>query len=323
MKLSSSGIKVAFVDDDDNLLAAHRRSLRGMALDWEALFFNNPQNALDVISDDVSIDAAILDIHMPIMTGLELAAKLRKSRPDVIIIMLTGYADLESALEAVNEHGVYRFYPKPTPLRTLLEGISDAVTKNRNTQNQISSAFLDIFNLGLIATDENLSVRHMNAQAAELLRRCPLLHIQSDNRLVLERAPEDLDKFLNPPPGRSLPQQKGFSLQSEDMAVSIFLKRISTANGEKPGFIFILVEPETVGPPSVDNLMDVFGLTRSEARLTQKLAEGVALDEASEAVGISVHSARTYLKAIFMKTGVNRQPQLLKTVFSSIPSLRG
>ena len=147
MKLSSSGIKVAFVDDDDNLLAAHRRSLRGMALDWEALFFNNPQNALDVISDDVSIDAAILDIHMPIMTGLELAAKLRKSRPDVIIIMLTGYADLESALEAVNEHGVYRFYPKPTPLRTLLEGISDAVTKNRNSQNQISSAFLDIFNL--------------------------------------------------------------------------------------------------------------------------------------------------------------------------------
>ncbi|PKR51886.1 DNA-binding response regulator [Thalassospira marina] len=322
MKLPSSGVKVAFVDDDDNLLAAHRRILRSMALDWEALFFNNPQEALDTISADSSVEAAILDIHMPIMTGLELAAKLRESRPDLIVIMLTGYADLESALEAVNEHGVYRFYPKPTPLRTLLEGVSSAIEKSRGSQSHISPAFLDIFNLGLIATDHNLSVNHMNAQAAELVRRCPLLHVQSDNRLALDRAPEDLDRFLNPPAGRSIPQQKGFSLESDEMSVSIFLRRIPAPNGEKSGFIFILVEPESVGPPSVDNLMDVFGLTRSEARLTQKLAEGVALDEASEAVGISVQSARTYLKAIFVKTGVNRQPQLLKTVFSSIPSLR-
>lgn len=322
MKSAGSGVKVAFVDDDDNLLAAHRRSLRGMSLDWEALFFNDPQQALDAISADNSVEAAVLDIHMPVMTGLELAAKLRKVRPDLIVIMLTGYADLESALEAVNEHGVYRFYPKPTPLRTLLDGITSAVEKSRGTQSQIPPAFLDIFNLGLIATDPDLGINHMNAQAAELVRRCPLLHVQADNRLAMDRAPDDLDKFFHPPAGRSVPQQKGFSLESDDMAVSIFLRRISGQNGEKPGFIFILVEPDSVGPPSVDNLMDVFGLTRSEARLTQKLAEGIALDEASEAVGISVQSARTYLKAVFVKTGVNRQPQLLKTVFSAIPSLR-
>ncbi|MEQ5776045.1 MULTISPECIES: DNA-binding response regulator [unclassified Thalassospira] len=322
MKLATSGVKVAFVDDDDNLLAAHRRSLRGMSLDWEALFFNNPQQALDAISADNAIEAAVLDIHMPVMTGLELAAKLRQVRPDLIVIMLTGYADLESALEAVNEHGVYRFYPKPTPLKILLEGIAGAVEKTRGSQAHIPPAFLDIFNLGLIATDQNLVINHMNAQAAELIRRCPLIHVQADNRLALDRAPEDLDKFLYPPAGRSIPQQKGFALESDDLTVSIFLRRISDKNGEKPGFVFILVEPDSIGPPSVDNLMDVFGLTRSEARLTQKLAEGVALDEASEAVGISVQSARTYLKSIFVKTGVNRQPQLLKTVFSSIPSLR-
>ncbi|OSQ40947.1 chemotaxis protein CheY [Thalassospira mesophila] len=320
--MAISGVKVAFVDDDDNLLAAHRRSLRGMSLDWEALFFNQPQHALEAISTDNSIEAAILDIHMPVMTGLELAAKLRQARPDLIIIMLTGYADLESALEAVNEHGVYRFYPKPTPMRTLLDGIASAVAKNRGAQTQIPPAFLDIFNLGLIATDLDLIVRHMNSQAAELVRRCPLLHVLADNRLVLERAPENLDKFLHPPKGQSAPQQKGFALEADDITVSIFLRRVSEQNGEKPGFVFVLVEPESIGPPSVDDLMDVFGLTRSEARLTQKLTEGMALDQASEIIGISVQSARTYLKAIFVKTGVNRQPQLLKTVFSSIPSLR-
>lgn len=86
--------------------------------------------------------------------------------------------------------------------------------------------------------------------------------------------------------------------------------------------MIILVDPAKQRPPAIDDLMDLFDLTRSEAKLTQKLAEGLALDQAAELVGISHSSARTYLKTIFSKTGVNRQPQLMKTVLSSIPSLR-
>jgi len=86
--------------------------------------------------------------------------------------------------------------------------------------------------------------------------------------------------------------------------------------------VFILVEPERMGPPTIDDLIDVFGLTRSEAKLTQKLAEGMSLDQAADLVGISLSSARTYLKTVFSKIGVNRQPQLMKIVLSTIPALR-
>lgn len=323
MEAGNPDVRVAFVDDDQNLLASHRRQFQSLApKKWEALYFDHPAKALDALCADTSIAATILDIHMPMMTGLELAAELRHQRPDLIVIMLTGYADLESALQAVNEYGVYRFYPKPTPMRTLLDGVAEAVEKSRQNQAIIPPAFLDIFNLGLIATDQNLTISHMNAQAAELLRRCPLLHARPDNILGIDRGPADLDAFFNPPPGRTAPMQKGFSLDDETMSVSVFLRRVRNGTGKKDSFIFVLVEPDKAQPPSINELMDVFGLTRSEAKLTQKLSEGLPIDQASEDIGISVQSARTYLKSIFSKTGVNRQPQLIKTVFSSIPALR-
>lgn len=316
-------VRIAFVDDDENLLSSHRRNFNRLVPQWEGLYFNDPQTALTEIGSDPGVVACVLDIHMPVMTGLELAEKLRHQRKDLIIVMLTGYADLQSALTAVNEFGVFRFYPKPTALKTMLDGIEAEIARKRGeARDTIPAAFLDLFHLGLIATDNRLVISHMNAQAAEILRRCPSLQINPENTLLIDSDPGKIDTFLHPPAGRVPQMQRGFSLHHEQGNLSVFLRRVHNGSNIADSFVFILVEPERLGPPTIDDLIDVFGLTRSEAKLTQKLAEGMSLDQAAERIGISLSSARTYLKTVFSKTGVNRQPQLMKTVLSTIPSLR-
>jgi len=66
-----------------------------------------------------------------------------------------------------------------------------------------------------------------------------------------------------------------------------------------------------VGPPDMRVLCGLFDLTRIEARVAQELTRGHSLDEVATILGSSVQTVRTHLKAIFRKTGVNRQSQLV------------
>ena len=320
---AKKSVRIAFVDDDENLLSSHRRNFARLRPDWEAVFINDPYTARDTIGADRDIVAVVLDIHMPGMTGLELAAELRTTRNDLIIVMLTGYADLQSDLLAVNELGVFRFYPKPTTVQMILEDIeTELKSRAGQSDDTLPTEFLDLFELGVIAVDDALTILHMNSQAAEVLRSSSLVRSGTQGKLVIDPSPDGLAGFLTPPTKQVPRSHQSFSLERDGEKLSLLIRRVPQKANGTPTFMVVLVDPNQQKPPAIDDLMDLFGLTRSEAKLTQKLAEGLALDQAAELVGISHSSARTYLKTIFSKTGVNRQPQLMKTVLSSIPSLR-
>jgi DNA-binding CsgD family transcriptional regulator len=68
-------------------------------------------------------------------------------------------------------------------------------------------------------------------------------------------------------------------------------------------------------------LTQLFGLTRAEAALATQLSRGLPLQEAADALHISLHTARTQLKAIFAKTGVSRQAELIRLLVKSVASL--
>ena len=61
-------------------------------------------------------------------------------------------------------------------------------------------------------------------------------------------------------------------------------------------------------------MIDIFGVTLAEARLTLKLLEGLSLTAGAEALGISRNTARTQLSSVFSKTNLNSQTQLVKLV---------
>ena len=83
------------------------------------------------------VDVIISDDRMPGISGTELLAMVRKMYPETIRIMLTGYARLDSALQAINNGEVYRFFTKPPNLIELTVTIRQALQqKNLLNENQ-------------------------------------------------------------------------------------------------------------------------------------------------------------------------------------------
>ena len=84
------------------------------------------EEALKILSQE-SIDVVISDEVMPGMTGTQFLAVVRKEYPDIIRIILTGHASLESAMRAINEGEIYRFLTKPCNLVDLSVTIRQAL----------------------------------------------------------------------------------------------------------------------------------------------------------------------------------------------------
>ena len=101
---------VLLVDDEQNLLDALVRTLRHSP--YQVLTALSGHAALKLL-ETAPIDVIVADEMMPGMTGTELLATVRKERPSVMRVILTGQAKLESAVRAINEGEVYRFLTKP------------------------------------------------------------------------------------------------------------------------------------------------------------------------------------------------------------------
>ena len=71
------------------------------------------------------------DMRMPVMDGAAVLAQARSARPDTVRILLTGQADLEDAVAAVNNGNIFRFLLKPCPRPVLVQALSDAVEQHR------------------------------------------------------------------------------------------------------------------------------------------------------------------------------------------------
>ncbi|MBB4615034.1 helix-turn-helix transcriptional regulator [Novosphingobium taihuense] len=83
---------------------------------------------------------------------------------------------------------------------------------------------------------------------------------------------------------------------------------------------YVHIDHETAGD-SLESLMEMFRLTRSEAKLAFALCEGHTLAESAERLGVTLQTARTYSKRIFQKTGTRRQAELVRTLLTSTLSL--
>jgi len=100
--------KILLVDDESNVLRAISRLLR----EYDITALTSAEEAL-MTAKEVKFDLVISDYRMPRMNGVQFLIKLMAIQPYTIRMILTGYADLESAQTAINEAGVYRFINKP------------------------------------------------------------------------------------------------------------------------------------------------------------------------------------------------------------------
>jgi EAL domain-containing protein (putative c-di-GMP-specific phosphodiesterase class I)/CheY-like chemotaxis protein len=115
--------RLLLVDDEPNILAALKRLLRGEQ--YQIHTANDGPQGLEVLAQQ-QVDVIVSDQRMPGMLGADFLRKARELAPDTIRIMLSGYTELQSVTDAVNEGAIYKFLTKPWDDEQLRSHIADA-----------------------------------------------------------------------------------------------------------------------------------------------------------------------------------------------------
>ncbi|MBW1803070.1 MAG: Flp pilus assembly complex ATPase component TadA, partial [Deltaproteobacteria bacterium] len=131
--------KILFVDDEENVLKAMLRIFRKE--NYTILTANSGHEALELLQRE-QVQAIISDYKMPGMTGADLLRKVKALYPQNIRIMLTGHADVNAIMGAINEGAVYKFITKPWNDEDLRLTVSlaleqyDLIEENRSLKSQ-------------------------------------------------------------------------------------------------------------------------------------------------------------------------------------------
>ncbi|WP_276619192.1 HD domain-containing phosphohydrolase [Syntrophomonas wolfei] len=120
--------KILLVDDDEKILASYRRQL-GLRL--ELFTANNAEKGWETLQKHGPMAVVISDYKMPGVDGIAFLERVKEIAPDTVRIMLTGYADIDMAINAVNQGNIFRFLTKPCPIKDFIYAIAAALEQYR------------------------------------------------------------------------------------------------------------------------------------------------------------------------------------------------
>jgi len=180
------------VDDEENILASLRRLFRPQG--YKIILANSGQEGLDRLKE-TKVDVIISDQRMPNMTGVDFLRQAKVLRPDTIRIVLSGYTELQSITEAINEGAIYKFLTKPWDDDLLKAQIVEAFRyKGMMDENHRLSLQIKDMNAQLSQANTNLAhlLKEQEAKigrdqarlfaAHEVLQSipCPMIGLDSD-----------------------------------------------------------------------------------------------------------------------------------------------
>jgi len=120
--------KILLVNDDNNILDGYRRSLSREFVMETAM---GGEQALKLDADNGPYAVVVSDMRMPGMDGIQLLSKIKAQSPDTIRVMLTGNADMETAINAINEGSIFRFLNKPCSKEMMAKTLTAALVQYR------------------------------------------------------------------------------------------------------------------------------------------------------------------------------------------------
>lgn len=120
---------VVIVDDEEMVLTS-LSSLLSLETDYEVNTFLSSEEALKHIKNE-DTDLVISDYLMPGMDGITFLGEVRKLKPEIPRIILTGYADKENAIKAINEVGLFQYIEKPWNNDDILIVLRNGLEKQR------------------------------------------------------------------------------------------------------------------------------------------------------------------------------------------------
>ncbi len=197
--------------------------------------------------------------------------------------------------------------------------------------NRTALEVLDHIPTGIIVCDRHGCVNFSNSVADEIIGRkdgisiiqeTVALNNQDQNSELYQYIRYALEQALSNDiqPGQTF----SISRQNEDENYSVLVStlwgnhvKLGIGVLDEPMAVLFVTDPDRPQEAPAELLQRLYGLTPSEARLTEYLISNNSLDEASFRAGITLSTARQYLKSIFLKTETDRQTALVKKIMSS------
>ena len=234
-----SKIRILYVDDEVNNLLAFQAGFRRH---FEIYIAETVTDAMNILNEK-NIQVIIADQRMPKTTGVEFFNIIRKAHPNPVRILLTGYADLEVVIDAINKGEIYRYIKKPWDEVELMNGIQNAYEMYL-TRKQLKSKVEE-----LEKTNDELK-RFVYSTSHDL--RSPLANIlgilnvaklqKPDSEMneyfaMIESCVNKMDKFIH----KTIEYYKGIRLDTinEDIDFKkMFGESIEMCNMQNPQIVF-------------------------------------------------------------------------------------
>jgi HD-like signal output (HDOD) protein/CheY-like chemotaxis protein len=123
---------ILFVDDEENIRLGIKRIMRSKRNDWVTLFADGGEQALSLLKEE-SVDVIVSDMKMPGMDGSELLLRVQQEHPEIIRIVLSGFADKEAILKTIGPS--HHYLAKPCDQNTLIETIQRSLNLRAMLRN--------------------------------------------------------------------------------------------------------------------------------------------------------------------------------------------
>ncbi len=170
--------RILIVDDEEAILETMSFTFEE---DYDVLTSTSAVKALEMLEQGGGVAAVISDQRMPEMTGVEFLAKVFERHPTTVRIILTGFADMDAIIRAINDGHVYAYITKPWEPDDLKQVVRRAVehhalaeenerlVSDLRDSNAFLQAVMDQLDTGALAVDAHGVVRAVNAPAREYL----------------------------------------------------------------------------------------------------------------------------------------------------------
>jgi len=144
--------EVIVIVDDEEMVLTSLSSFLSLETGYHVKTFLSANEALTCIKEN-SVDLVVSDYLMPEMDGISFLAEVKKLHPEVPRIILTGYADKENAIKAINDVGLFQYIEKPWDNDDLLIIFRNGLEKQRLMKKlqdkikEINGAYAELDNL--------------------------------------------------------------------------------------------------------------------------------------------------------------------------------
>lgn len=265
-------------------------------------------------------DIVIAELSLASMTGVDLVVAMRNVSEESICMLMSASVDLKSALDAVNRTRVLRFLAKPVEAAPLKEALDEAraelALRDRRRLAEMSIAALEQAQIAVAVIGADFRLVYVNDEAADIIRSSGAFALGPREELRGAGAEETakLHEFFKAAAASARTGAGVLRLAREPGRLPVIVSALFSP-GPAPGeslYNLVLTDPEKRGAPAPEMIAAALGISPSEARVVHGLVLGMDVGEAARNAGVSLSTARTYLRNSFSKTGVTRQAELVR-----------